>query len=81
MIRHIEINDTFLKSKIKQKKISFGGNRLLKIYGTSHCSSGRRMKRENRAFFSTENEAQQNGYRPCGLCMKREYKKWKNGSV
>ena len=26
-------------------------------------------------------EAQQNNYRPCGHCMKVEYKKWKNGFI
>ncbi len=34
------------------------------------------MKRENRVFFSSEVEANNQGYRPCGHCMKSEYKKW-----
>lgn len=81
MIQHNEISDTDLRSKIKQQKIRFGGNRKLKIYGTLSCASGKRMKRENRVFFSSEQEAQQNNYRPCGHCMKTEYKKWKNGFI
>lgn len=76
MISHLEIYDTDLRSKIKQKVICFGGNRKLKIYGTLQCKSGKRMKRENRVFFATESEAIKNGYRPCGHCMKSEYKKW-----
>ncbi|HEU5366755.1 MAG TPA: Ada metal-binding domain-containing protein [Hanamia sp.] len=81
MIQHNKISDADLKLKIKQKEICFGGNRLLKIYGTLHCSSGKRMNRENRVFFITENEALQNAYRPCAHCMKRKYKNWKNGFI
>lgn len=77
MIRHIEISANELGKKIKQKQISFGGNRKLKIYGKLQCPSGKRMKRENRVFFSSENQAKKNGYRPCGHCMKTDYQKWK----
>lgn len=76
MIKHLEINDSDLRRKIKQKEICFGGNRKLKIYGTLQCKSGKRMKRENRVFFASESEAFKNGYRTCGHCMKTAYKKW-----
>jgi len=76
MIRHSEISDNDLRNQIKQQKIRFGGNRKLKIYGTLSCTSGKKMKRENRVFFSSEQEAQQNNYRPCGHCMKQKYKEW-----
>lgn len=76
MIKHLDINDRDLRSKIKQKEICFGGNRKLKIYGTLQCKSGKRMKRENRIFLASESEAIKNGFRPCGHCMKIEYKKW-----
>lgn len=76
MIKHLDVNDSILRSKIKQKEICFGGNRKLKIYGTLQCKSGKRMKRENRVFFVSENEAIKIGYRPCGHCMKTAYKKW-----
>ncbi|MBF2709615.1 Ada metal-binding domain-containing protein [Flavobacterium soyangense] len=76
MIKHSEINERDLRSKIKDKVITFGGNVKLKIYGTLKCKSGKRMKRENRVFFASENEAIKNGFRPCGHCMKIEYKKW-----
>ncbi|MBG6129131.1 methylphosphotriester-DNA--protein-cysteine methyltransferase [Aquimarina sp. EL_43] len=81
MIQHKEIGNIDLRKKIKQKEICFGGNRKLKIYGTLKCRSGKRMKRENRVFFGSENEAKSHGYRPCGHCMKNEYKKWKNGFI
>jgi len=79
MIHHKEISDTNLRKKIMANEICFGGNEILKIYGILACRSGKRMKRENRVFFISEKEALDNGYRPCGHCMKSEYKKWKNG--
>ena len=81
MIRHADISDSDLRNKIRKNEIRFGGNRKLKIYGTLSCTSGKRMKRENRVFFTSAQEAQQNNYRPCGNCMKTAYKKWKNGFI
>ncbi len=81
MINHSEIPDKYLGSRIRQQEICLGGNRKLKIYGTLSCTSGRKMKRENRVFFSSEKEAVQNGYRPCGHCMKEQYQKWKNETI
>ncbi|PIF46182.1 metal binding Ada-like protein [Chryseobacterium sp. 52] len=77
MERHIEISDSVLRSKIRSGKINFGGNKKLKIYGLLNCFSGKSMKRENRVFFISENEALENKYRPCGHCLKKEYKIWK----
>ena len=81
MIQHSKISGSELHHKIKNTEICFGGNQKLKIYGTLKCSSGKRMKRENRVFFCSEEEAQKNGFRPCGHCMKTEYQKWKNGLI
>ncbi|PXY38701.1 metal-binding protein [Flavobacterium cheongpyeongense] len=81
MINHQKISDPELLRKIKNGEICFGGNRILKIYGTLKCSSGKRMKRKNRVFFSSENKAKDSGFRPCGHCMKAEYQKWKNGLI
>jgi methylphosphotriester-DNA--protein-cysteine methyltransferase len=35
------------------------------------------MKKENRVFFQSEEEAINEGYRPCAHCMNAEYQKWK----
>ncbi|NML70092.1 metal-binding protein [Chryseobacterium sp. RP-3-3] len=78
MQKHIEISDPVLKNKIRRKEINFGGNHKLKIYGLLSCSSGKRMKKENRIFFISENEALKHNYRPCGNCMRIEYKQWKS---
>lgn len=81
MIQHSKISEGDLRIKIKHHKIHFGGNRKLKIYGTLSCTSGKRMKKENRVFFRTEEEALENGYRLCRHCMRTLYKKWKDGFI
>jgi methylphosphotriester-DNA--protein-cysteine methyltransferase len=58
---------------IAKGQIQFAGNKRLKIYGTLTCSSGKRMKKENRVFFRSEPEAIDAGYRPCGHCMREKY--------
>lgn len=35
------------------------------------------MKPEHRVFFLDSQEAMQLGYRPCGHCLKQEYRQWK----
>ncbi|MFN1216079.1 Ada metal-binding domain-containing protein [Chryseobacterium kwangjuense] len=77
MEKHIDLSDFSLRSKIRKEEICFGGNRKLKIYGKLHCTSGKRMKRENRVFFISETEALEHNYRPCGHCMKQQYELWK----
>jgi methylphosphotriester-DNA--protein-cysteine methyltransferase len=78
LIKHNEISDAVLRTHIRQQQITFGGNSKLKIYGILSCKSGKRMKKQNRVFFVSEEEALGNGYRPCGHCMKANYKKWKD---
>ena len=77
MIKHIDINAARLRSKIKHSAICFGGNMKLKIFGTLKCRSGKRMKKQNRVFFVSKNEAIENDYRPCGHCLPEQYKIWK----
>ena len=70
MIPHITVKTKDLHALIRAGSIRVGGNRRLKIYGTLHCTSGKRMKPENRVFFESEEEAVGLGYRPCGHCMR-----------
>jgi methylphosphotriester-DNA--protein-cysteine methyltransferase len=35
------------------------------------------MKKMNRVFFTSQKEATELGYRPCGQCMKIDYVFWK----
>ena len=83
MIPHTSLGDTAfkrsrqLKMLLDKNQAVLAGNSKLKIYGTLNCSSGKRMKIENRVFFSSEAEAIDLGYRPCGHCMAAAYKRWK----
>ncbi|HNC14171.1 MAG TPA: Ada metal-binding domain-containing protein [Cyclobacteriaceae bacterium] len=81
MIRHINFTDREIRKLIRNKNITYAGNVKLKIVGTLHCTSGKRMKRVNRVFFSSLQEAASNTFRPCGHCMRSEYQQWKNESI
>lgn len=64
------------------KKGRFGGNKSLKIYGRLDCPSALRWIAKghyvkNRVFFKDEETAIAAGYRPCAVCMPKEYKIWK----
>jgi methylphosphotriester-DNA--protein-cysteine methyltransferase len=64
-----------------------GGNRRLKIYGRLDCPSALRAVRRGqtyahyRVFFADEDNARAAGFRPCAVCMRDAYKKWRAGSV
>ena len=83
MITHAELGDTTFKrmrnlqALILKGEVQLAGNTKLKIYGTLSCSSGKRMKTDNRVFFASEVEAKSIGYRPCGHCMRERYLEWK----
>ena len=81
MIQHSQISDKELRVKIKNKIILYGGNNRAKIYGNLSCSSGKKLDRDNRAFFTSEEKARHAKYRPCGHCMRQAYVKWKDGIV
>lgn len=46
----------------------YAGWRPGKIFGRLDCASGKQMKKENRVFFHTWEEAVAQGYRPCKNC-------------
>lgn len=83
MIKHFDLGNNpeerrrKLASLIRKGQISLAGYRKGKIYGLLSCSSGKRMKVENRVFFKNESEALANGYRPCGTCLPQAYRIWK----
>ena len=61
---------------------TLGGNKKLKIYGKLDCFSALNWIKKgkyvnNRVFFESEESAKKAGYRPCGICMKKEYQLWK----
>lgn len=76
MVKQSTLNHVALCRKIVQGTFKFAGNSKLQIFGVFDCKSGKRMKLENRVFFESREDAITAGYRPCGHCMKLEYKKW-----
>lgn len=73
------------KSGIVLSKIpgTLGGNKKLRIYGKLDCKCALNWIKkgyyvDNRVFFENEEVAKELGYRPCGVCMKKEYKIWKD---
>lgn len=61
---------------------TIGGHRKLKIFGRLDCPSALRHIAKghyvnHRVFFKNEKTAIAAGYRPCGVCMKEAYRKWK----
>ena len=77
MNRHENHSPTEVRYFIRNGKIAFAGNLPARIYGTLGCSSGKRMKKENRVFFATEAEAISLNFRPCGHCLRFQYRQWK----
>jgi len=58
-------NGNIIESK---KPGKYAGWKKGKIFGRLDCTSGMRMKKENRVFFLTWKDAIAEGYRPCKLC-------------
>lgn len=47
-----------------------------RIFGILDCKSGKRMKKENRVFFHTLEDAVMEGYRPCKNCKPIGPEEW-----
>jgi methylphosphotriester-DNA--protein-cysteine methyltransferase len=60
---------------------ALGGNSKLRIYGRLDCWSANRWVGRGyekiRVFFADEATAIAAGYRPCGTCMRDEYREWR----
>lgn len=71
------------KLQLSAKPGLLGGNGNLKIYGQLSCASAKRAVaagntyQKHRVFFADEPAAIAAGYRPCGKCMRQEYKAWR----
>ena len=50
----------------------YAGNKPRKIFGRLDCKSGMRMKKENRVFFHSWEDAIEMGYRPCKNCKPKK---------
>ncbi|MEV4247489.1 Ada metal-binding domain-containing protein [Streptosporangium canum] len=61
---------------------TLGGTRCGRLYGRLDCPSALRAiarggYTRNRVFFADEATAVAAGYRPCAVCLPREYAAWK----
>lgn len=59
-----------------------GGHKVSKGYGRLDCPAALRALAKggyvkSRVFFADEEAAKAAGYRPCGVCMREEYRVWK----
>lgn len=67
---------------LSPQKGTLGGHRKQKIYGRLDCPSALRWLKkghyaQHRVFFKDEATAIAAGYRPCAVCMPKEYQNWK----
>ncbi|WP_046244668.1 Ada metal-binding domain-containing protein [Hymenobacter terrenus] len=70
-----------LRRLIRASEVAWAGHRGLKIYGTLKCPAGKRMHKKNRVFFGSAAAAVAAGYRPCGTCLRAQYRAWKAASA
>jgi methylphosphotriester-DNA--protein-cysteine methyltransferase len=64
---------------------TLGGHRKNRLYGRLDCPSALRWLAKghivkHRVFFADEATAIAAGYRPCAVCMRDEYRRWKERS-
>ena len=63
---------------------TLGGHRRTRVYGRLDCRVALSLiargfdVRRHRVFFADEATAVAAGYRPCGACLRDEYRRWKN---
>jgi methylphosphotriester-DNA--protein-cysteine methyltransferase len=64
-------------------KAMFGGNGRAKIYGRLDCRAALRAigrghtYQSHRVFFANEEAAIAAGFRPCAVCMRDAYNRWR----
>ena len=71
------------KEYLSETPGTFGGNGKLKIYGRLDCPSALSTIRrfpgsyeKTRVFFADEKAALAAGYRPCGNCLRKQYREY-----
>ena len=63
---------------------TLGGHRRTRVYGRLDCPGALRWIAKgkyvrHRVFFADEETAIAAGYRPCAVCMREEYRRWRAG--
>jgi hypothetical protein len=67
---------------LSERPGTLGGHRRNRVYGRLDCRTAlswiaRGKYVQHRVFFADEATAIAAGYRPCGHCMREEYRRWK----
>ncbi|MBF6171789.1 Ada metal-binding domain-containing protein [Nocardia blacklockiae] len=65
---------------------TLGGHRRLRVYGRLDCPAALRALPRgryatHRVFFADERTAVAAGYRPCAVCLREKYLRWKRETV
>ncbi len=73
------------KSWQSEARGSLGGHRRGRIYGRLDCRAALQALARggyiaDRVFFLNEAHARAAGYRPCAVCMPKDYARWKAGA-
>ncbi|MGC8929336.1 MAG: Ada metal-binding domain-containing protein [Candidatus Woesearchaeota archaeon] len=68
-------NLLFERKDLRILKQEFIGSKVSRKFHSFNCPSIRNLREENKVFFSAAEEAMKNGFKPCGLCMKKIKKK------
>lgn len=82
-MKKYKLIDSDGKEYLSETPGTLGGNSKLKIYGRLNCPSAlSSIKRfpgvyeQSRVFFADEKTALAAGYRPCGNCMRAQYREY-----
>ncbi|MBQ6848064.1 MAG: hypothetical protein IJO62_04025 [Clostridia bacterium] len=67
MPNYIDASNTAV-GNVTQKENSYCGNKNSKVYHRLSCSSLQKTKDENKVYFTSKNECENNGYKPCSRC-------------
>ena len=86
MAKQYKLLDKSGKIYPSKEKGTVGGHKGSKIYGKLNCPSAltyitKGQYISQRVFFKDMKTAKQAGYRPCGVCMKKEYLKFKEKKI
>jgi methylphosphotriester-DNA--protein-cysteine methyltransferase len=72
---------------VSEEPGGLGGHSKQGVYGRLDCPvalsliTRGKFKTEYRVFFRNADAARACGYRPCGACLRDEYKAWKAGTL
>ena len=85
-VRHYRLVGPDGSELVSEAPGALGGHRRTRVYGRLDCpvalsliARGYEVRR-HRVFFADEATAIAAGYRPCGACLRDEYRRWKAAS-